>query len=190
VRNDSVLEGIKDVDDLHKGEYNSAAMAVTLSYLNRESSEVGSETRGWFDDWTDVICADGTKARVLKEPGKAFELYATEWNSKFKLIADLLDQHKVSADVGFSSKIVSLFNNLDYIQATLREMYKNAYLTFAATPCNEKAQEEKRRMDRIISAASLHLVSLKVVMEGTEDHNELATQFIKVIDRIIDLITR
>ena len=102
MRNDSVLEGIKDVDDLHKGEYNSAAMAVTLSYLNRESSEVGSETRGWFDDWTDVICADGTKARVLKEPGKAFELYATEWNSKFKLIADLLDQHKLSDVCGHS----------------------------------------------------------------------------------------
>jgi hypothetical protein len=69
-------------------------------------------------------------------------------------------------------------------------MYKNAYLTFAATPCNEKAQEEKRKMDRIISAASLHLVSLKIVIEGVKDHNEMHNQFLKVIDRIIDLITK
>jgi len=188
--NDSVLGEIKDIDDLHKSEYNSAALAVTLSHLKDELPESASQTRGWFDDWTDVECTDGTKARVLKEPEKAFELYATEWTAKFKLITDLLERHKVNVDTEFSNNIVSLFNNLDYVQATLREMYKNAYLTFAATPCNEKAQEEKRRMDRIISAASLHLVSLKIMIEVTKEHSEMASQFMKVIDRIIDLITR
>ncbi|MFZ0513392.1 MAG: hypothetical protein WAM14_17430 [Candidatus Nitrosopolaris sp.] len=45
-------------------------------------------------------------------------------------------------------------------------MYKNAYLTFAATPCKEKAQDEKRAMDRIIVAASPSLLSLKTMIEA------------------------
>jgi hypothetical protein len=185
---DSVLGEVKDVDALHKAGYNPAALAVTLSSLPGQTST--ASTRGWFDDWTDVECADGSKARILKNPEKAFELYASEWSSKFKLVTDLLDQARGNVDAEFTKKIVLLFNNLDYVQATLRDMYKSAYLTFAATPCNEKAQEEKRKMDRIISAASLHLVSLKIVIEGVKDHNDMYSQFLKVIDKIIDLITK
>jgi hypothetical protein len=184
---DSVLDEVKEVNDLHKREYDPAALAVTLSSLSSQMSEV--DTRGWFDDWTDVKYADGTKARVLKKPEKAFEFYATEWTTKFKLVTDLLDQARANVDAEFSKKIVSLFNNLDYIQATLRDMYKNAYLTFAASPCNERAQEEKCKMDRIISAAGLHLVSLKIVFEGAKDHNEMYNQMLKMIDTIINLIT-
>ena len=56
---DAVLDEVIEVDDLHKGEYDPAALAVTFSSLSSEISDV--YTRGWFDDWTDVECADSAQ---------------------------------------------------------------------------------------------------------------------------------
>lgn len=83
---------------------------------------------------------------------------AKEWSNRFNVVLDLLNQIKVQANDDLNNKIVKLFDNLGNVETTIREMYKNAYLTFAAAPCKEKAQEEKRAMDRIIVAASLSLL--------------------------------
>jgi hypothetical protein len=152
---------------LQSNELNPGARAATLGNLKLESLEIF----GIGDKWKEVKCPDGSKAQILKNPDDAFPLYATEWTTKFTAVADLLNQAKINADVAVSNKIDQLFNNLNYVEATLREMYKNSYLTFSATPCSEKSQEEKRRMDRFILVASLNLVNFKMILEIKEPKN-------------------
>ena len=122
---------------------NAGAMAATLSYLQTDISS-NSQSFGLLDKWTDVECGDGKKAKILKNPEDAFELYAKEWNSKFNIVLNMLKEAKVEAGGEIGNKTVQLSNSLNYVGTTLREMYKNTYLTFAATPCSEKSQEEKR----------------------------------------------
>ncbi len=97
-------------------------MAATLSYLDV------SQSFGVFDKWTEGNCQDGSKARILKDPADAFELYAKEWSTKFNIVVDLLNQVRVEGDSEVNSKIVKLFDKLNYVNAALREMYKSAYL--------------------------------------------------------------
>jgi hypothetical protein len=180
---------------LHAKGMNASAQAATLSYLDT------SQSFGAFDKWTEVKCEDGTKARILKNPEDAFELYAKEWSNKLNVVVDLLNQAKVQGSDDLNSKIVKLFDNLGNVEATLREMYKNAYLTFAATPCKEKAQEEKRAMDRIIVAASLSLLSFKTMIEnkgvqgvsattGSTNVDSIYNETLKLIDKITSMIIR
>lgn len=164
---------------------NPSAMVTTLSNMDAKLLGVS-----WGSDWKQVDCGDGTTAQVLKNPEKAFEIYAKEWNTKFNVVIDLLKQAKASADTDLSNKIVKLFDNLNYVEATLREMYKNSYLTFAATPCKEESQKEKRKMDRIITAAGLLLMGLKVMIDsnGIKDIDALNDQVLKIIDKITNMI--
>ncbi len=90
---------------------NPGANATTLSYL-----DVG-KSFGLLDKWTEVQCLDGTKARILKNPADAFELYAKEWTTKFHVVVDILNQVKVEGDAEVSNKIVKLFDNLNYVDA-------------------------------------------------------------------------
>jgi len=162
---------------------NRGATAATLSYI--------SDIRilGLLDKWTEVTCSDGSKARVLKDPADAFELYAKEWSTKFNVVIDLLNQIKTNGDVVVTGKVVKLFDNLNYINAALQEMYKNSYLTFAATPCSESSQEEKRRMDRIIAAIGLSLIGFKVLLEDPNGKiDSVNAEILKLIDRIINMI--
>jgi hypothetical protein len=165
---------------------NPAAMVTTLSYI--DTKMLGFSWPG--GDWKEVDCGDGTTAQVLKNPEKAFELYGKEWNTKFNVVIDMLNKAKASADVELGNKIVKLFDNLNYVEAMLREMYKNSYLTFAATPCKEESQKEKRRMDKIITAASLLLMGLKVMIDsnGIKDIDALNDQVLKIIDKITSMI--
>ena len=75
---------------------NKGAIAATLSYI--------SDIRilGLLDKWSDISCPDGSKARVLKDPSDAFELYAKQWTSKFDVVVDILNQFKAKGDVVFS----------------------------------------------------------------------------------------
>jgi hypothetical protein len=163
---------------------NRGAAAATLSYI--------SDIRilGLSDKWTQVTCADGSKARVLKDPMDAFDLYAKEWTTKFNVVTDILNKIKAEGNVTVSGKVVRLFDNLNYVNAALQEMYKNSYLTFAATPCSELAQEEKRRMDRIVSAIGLSLVGFKIFLEDLDANkiDSINVEILKLIDRIITMI--
>lgn len=178
---------------------NPGAMAATLSYLDI------SQSYGLLDKWTEVKCEDGTKARILKNPEDAFELYAKEWSTKFNAVVDLLNKAKVQGAADINNKIVKLFDNLNYIEATLREMYKSAYLTFAATPCKEESQKEKRAMDRIIISASLSLMVFKMILENkmvandeklmpeaksSEKFDNLDNEMLKLMDKIISMIMK
>jgi hypothetical protein len=173
------------VYDLLRAEgMNPGANATTLSYLDTAKSF------GLLDKWTEVECSDGTKARILKNPADSFELYAREWTTKFNVVVDILNQVKAEGNAEVSNKIVKLFDNLNYVDATLREMYKNAYLTFAATPCSESSQKEKQRMDRVIAAIALSLVGLKVMIEanGTKNIDNLNSEVLKLIEKITNAL--
>ena len=82
-------------------------------------------------------------------------------------------------------KIVKLYDNLNYVNAALSEMYKNAYLTFAATPCSESSQKEKQKMDRIVAAIGLSLVSIKMLLEtgGASSVDKVSDEVVKLIDK-------
>ena len=69
---DEILESMTDIANLHNGQYNAAAIATSLNSLNTKPSE--NEDRGWRDDWIDVKCSDGTKARILKNPDRTKEV--------------------------------------------------------------------------------------------------------------------
>jgi hypothetical protein len=132
------------------------------------------------------------KQQILKNSEDAFELYAKEWNSKFNFVLNLLKETKVEAGGEVGNKTVQLFNSLNYVGTTLREMYKNTYLTFAATPCSEKSQEEKRVMDRIIAVASMQLLTFQMMLENKDTKNldSLNTEILKLINKITDMIVR
>lgn len=163
---------------------NKGAAAATLSYIN------DIRILDLMGKWREVTCPDGSKARVLKDPTDAFELYAKEWTGKFNVIVDALKQINVDAGVEVKSKIVKLSDNLNYVNAALQEMYKNSYLTFAATPCSTSAQQEKRRMDRIIATIGLSLVSIKLILENSSgnDMERINQEILKLIDRVVTML--
>jgi hypothetical protein len=171
-------------DILREGGMNKGATAATLSYIG------DIRLLGLLDKWTEVTCADGSKARILKDPADAFELYAKEWTAKFTLVIDLLNKIKTEGDITVNNKVVKLFDNLNYVNAALQEMYKNSYLTFAAMPCSESAQAEKRKMDRITAAIGLSLVGIKVLLEDSDNHNigNINSEVLKLIDRLISML--
>lgn len=183
--NTAALSTAAGIYDLLRAEgMNPGANATTLSYID------AAKSFGLLDKWTEVECSDGTKARILKNPADAFELYAKEWTTKFNVVVDILNQVKAEVNSEVSSKIVKLFDNLNYVDAALREMYKNAYLTFAATPCSESSQKEKQRMDRVIAAIGLSLVGLKVMLEanGAKSMDNLNSQVLRLIEKITDVL--
>lgn len=163
---------------------NPGAAAATLSYLE------SSRSFGLFDKWTEVKCPDGTKARILKNPGDAFDIYAKEWTSKFSFVFDLFEKNKVNVTADVNNKIVKLFENLNYVDATLREMYKNAYLTFAATPWLESSQKEKQKMDKIVAGIGLSLIGLKMLIEGDglKSLAKVSEEIIKLIDKLTSMV--
>lgn len=169
---------------LDNDKYNQGATAATLSNLS------DSNLFSVLDKWTEVRCNDGSIARILKDPKEAFEIYAKEWSSKFNVVIDLLSQAKVEGGAEVNNKITKLFDNLNYVEATLREMYKNSYLTFASTPCSEKAQEEKRKMDRIILTASLSLMSFKIMLDAKDNQSldDLNNEILKLVEKISVMI--
>lgn len=163
---------------------NRGAAAATLSYLG------DARVLRVFDKWKEISCPDNSKALVLKNPGDAFQLYAKEWTGKFSVVIDILKQLEVSADAEVKNKIVRLYDNLNYVNAALQEMYKNSYLTFAATPCNPSAQEEKRRMDNILAVIGLSLISVKLVLDNSDGANldRVNQEVLKLIDRVVTML--
>lgn len=69
-------------------------------------------------------------------------------------------------------------------------MYKNAYLTFAATPCSLASQKEKQKMDRIVAAISLSLIGLKIMLEGdgADKFEKVNSELMKLIDKLTNMI--
>jgi hypothetical protein len=175
---------------IHKRGYNPSAMASTLGSLSRD--ETRKFWSAWGKEWTEVECGNGEKALVLKNPTKAFEFYGKEWSAKFSGIVDVLQQAKAEVTGEASNKIEQLFKNLDYVNGALREMYYNHYLTFMATPCSEKAQSEKHWMDRMVGAATMSLVTFRMVLEstGTKDLDKLNEQLIKLTEKISDMMLK
>jgi hypothetical protein len=164
---------------------NRGAAAATLSYLD------DVRLLGIGDKWKEISCPDGSKALVLKNPADAFQLYAKEWTGKFGVVVDTLNQLKVGADAEVKNKIVKLFDNLNYVNAALQEMYKNSYLTFASTPCSEPAQEEKRRMDNVLAVIGLSLISVKLILENSDGKSldRVNEEILKLIDRVATMIS-
>ena len=67
-------------------------------------------------------------------------------------------------------------------------MYKNAYLTFVGNPCSKQNQDAKIKADRIIAAASLFLVTIKIIAETQKNLNSINEEIMKMINRLIDII--
>ena len=93
------------IEEIYKSGRNPSAMADSISYMD----ETTFQKCGLFDEWTEVKCQDGLKALVLKNPSKAFDIYAKEWSSKFNGLVDVANQVKIdaSSEVNYkSSKII------------------------------------------------------------------------------------
>lgn len=161
-----------DISKAFNTEINSGGVLTSLSNL-----DITNSITGLFDEWLEVKCPDKTKALVLKNPNKAFELYAKQWTSKFGVVVDVLEQAKIDVSADVKNKVEKLFENLNYVEAILREAYKSAYLSFAGSPCSLDAQAHKHRMDKIILVASLQLGSIKLMLD---------TNGLKKIDELIN----
>ena len=175
------------IEEIHKSGRNPSAMATSYASMD----ETAFQKFGLLDEWVDVKCQDGSKALVLKNPSKAFDIYAKEWRTKFNGLVDVANQVKVEAGGDVSNKIVKLFDNLGSIEALLREMYKNAYLTFAVFPCSEKAQESKIKMDKILMVIGASLLIIKMNMESSsKDPASLSASVEKINTDIMNLISK
>ena len=170
---------------LHEGNTNAGVLATSLHYLSDYK-----KTLGFWDKWVEVKCPDGTTARILKDPVDAFKYYAKEWTTKFEFVLNLLNEDKLTMKPEIQNKIVKIFENLNYVNGAIQEMYKNTYLTFAANPCLLSSQKEKQRMDRIVAAISLSLIGLKVMLEGGEadKYEKVNQQLLKLIDKFTEMI--
>jgi len=175
------------IEEIYKSGRNPSAMAASFSYID----EKAFQKFGLFDEWTEVKCQDGSKALILKNPSKAFDIYAKEWSSKFNGLVDVANQVKIDASGEVNSKIVKLFDNLGSIEALLREMYKNSYLTFAASPCSERAQNAKSKMDNILIAIGASLLVIKLNLEnGSKDPASISANIDKVNTEVMNLISK
>jgi len=175
------------IEEIHKSGRNPGAMATAYAYLD----EKAFQQFGMFDDWVEVKCQDGSKALVLKNPNKAFDIYAKEWTTKVNGLVDVANQVKVDGGADINNKIVKLFDNLGSIEAMLREMYKNAYLTFAGSPCNEKAQDSKIKMDKILVVIGTSILLCKLNLENSsKDPASLSASVEKINTDVINLIGR
>lgn len=170
---------------LHKGKTNPGVSATTLHYLSDYK-----RTFGFLDKWVECKCPDGTTGRILKDPSDAFKYYANEWTTKFDFVLKLLKEDQLEVKPEIQNKIVKIFENLNYVNGAIQEMYKNTYLTFAANPCLLSSQKEKQKMDRIIAAISLSLIGLKVMLEGGEadKYEKVNQQLLKLIDKLAEMI--
>jgi hypothetical protein len=175
------------IEEIHKSGRNPSAMAASYAYMD----ETAFQQFGFFDEWVEIKCQDGSKALVLKNPNKAFDIYAKEWSTKVNGLVDVANQVKVEASTDINSKIVKLFDNLGSIEAILREMYKNAYLTFAASPCSEKAQDSKIKMDKILMVIGASILLCKLNLENSsKDPASLSANVEKINTDVINLISK
>jgi hypothetical protein len=170
---------------LHEENTNPGVLATTLHYLSDYK-----RTFGFWDKWVEIKCPDGTTGRILKDPADAFKYYAKEWTTKFEFVLKLLNEDQVTVKPEIQNKIVKIFENMNYVNGAIQEMYKNTYLTFAANPCLLSSQKEKQKMDRILSAISLSLIGLKVMLEGGEadKYEKVNQQLLKLIDKLTEMI--
>jgi hypothetical protein len=118
VLKDKILTKITEMTEFEKlqeSRYNLSAMATTLS--NSEFPILKEPTSGTriLGEWKDVQCPDKTIARVLKNPNKAFEVYASQWKTKIKAIQDILGLGKVGGDMSANKEVEKLFNNLQLL---------------------------------------------------------------------------
>ena len=100
------------IEEIHKSGRNPSAMAASYASLD----ETDFKQHGWFDEWVEVECQDGSKALVLKNPNKAFDIYAKEWSTKVNGLVDVANQVKVEASADINNRIVKLFDNLGSIE--------------------------------------------------------------------------
>ena len=170
---------------LHEGNANPGVLATTLHYLDDYKRSFG-----FWDKWVKIECPDGTTGRILKDPSDAFKYYAKEWTTKFEFVLKLLNEDQATVKPEIQNKIVKLFENLNYVNGAIQEMYKNTYLTFAANPCLLSSQKEKQKMDRIVAVISLSLIGLKVMLEGGEadKYEKVNQQLLKLIDKLTEMI--
>ena len=176
---------ITDIEKLMgRADVNRRALSATLYGIS-----LPFLTTLW-GKFTSVSCKDGSTAFILKNPQEAFEIYGKEWKAKLKIAADVLNKIKAEGDLEFSNKIVTIFENLNYVEATLREMYKNSYLTFVGNPCSKDNQEAKRKADKIIAAASLFLLTIKILAETQKNLEAVNDEIIKMLNKLIDLILK
>jgi hypothetical protein len=194
---DEILGELTDMDTfeslVNNSGYNPSAIATSVYNSNFPIlKERTTTTKRFLGKWKDVDCPDNTKARILKNPNESFEFYASQWKTNLEAIFRLFGQGNAKGKFERSQEAQKLYDNLGYVEATLREMYKSSYLTFAATPCDPKAQDEKRRMDRIIAIAAVYLLSLKIKIEkiGTQDMKSLIDEVDRTVDKIIDIMSK
>ena len=99
---------------MSRRDVNKSALVTTLDGINLI---VWDEL---WDKYTTVNCQDGSKAFILKDPLKAFEIYGREWDSKLKIVLEVFNKLKAEGEIELKKKIEKIFENLNYIEATLR----------------------------------------------------------------------
>jgi hypothetical protein len=153
-------DSIDMIEKFYKEGMNLGALSANIHYMSEPqvSSLFG-------DEWKKVPCGDGTHALVLKKPLDAFKMYAKEWETSFRALADVVGQLKAEAEGEVKNKIIALFNGLNNVDNTIRQAYLNAYITFASKPCSDKNQEYKMKMDDKINTAAFTITSFRMVID-------------------------
>jgi hypothetical protein len=182
------MEGAnKDIRELKKRE-------IGMPEFNIQSISIAPEKIHEFfdkitDKYIDVRCGDGTQVRVLKDPLKAFEIYNKEYKVNAQAVMDTLNKLQAGVQAGLSEKIKMFFDNLDDVEFKLREMYKNAYLTFVTNPCDKRFQDYKFRADNIIMVVSLYMGICKLMLIKLigKDPNAIKDELDKIIDKVLEI---
>jgi hypothetical protein len=188
---DEIFEDI--IKLMNKPEINKQSLVVTLSGLG-----IIDKWDKLWDEYIEVKCDDGTTARVLKKPSKSFQIYAKEYNIRLKGALNALDKLKANVSVDIGTRVEILYKNLNNINATLRTMYQNSYITFAARPCQKEFQEAKLKADKIINAAGIYMITVQMMIEnliGKDPEtiksglDDIYKKIIEILDKLITLST-
>lgn len=172
--------------------HNLSDMKVSLLSGVSNNSQMSS-ILGIGDKWRKEPCKDGCYALVLKNPLEAFEMYAKEWETSFKVMADVIGQMKLEADGQVKNKIIALFNGLTNVDNAIRLAYLNAYITYASNACSEKFQDNKIKMDSKINQANASLTTFKLIIDLYKDEvenkiDDMIQEFMKLSREITELL--
>jgi hypothetical protein len=188
---DEIFEDI--IKMMNRPEINRQSFAVTLSNL-----DIIDKWDKLWDEYIEVKCDDGTTAPVLKKPSKSFEIYAKDYSIRFNAALNALNNLQANLSVDVGTRIEILYKNLNNINATLRMMYQNSYITFAARPCQKEFQEAKLKADKIINAAGIYMITVQMMIENLiwkdpetikSGLDDIYKKIIEILDKLITLST-
>lgn len=99
--------------------------------------------------------------QVLRNPSKAYPIYAREFDASVKAAVNIVDKVNVDGDILFSNKIKAFRETLNQESTRMEMLVKANYLAYNLRPCDEKVRDEFYILLKSLSDKTYELEKLR-----------------------------